>query len=58
MRIATVAQLEAEARRFQAEVGDTYTVRPNSYGVRIECTTCHDAATGDRAYRFPLEHRH
>lgn len=57
-RMATVAQIEAEAARFQAQVGSGFTVNPNSYGVRIECNTCHESATHDRAYRFPAQHAH
>lgn len=55
-KTATVAQLAAEAVRFQAEAGAQFEVRPNGYGVRIECKTCRVAATHDRAYRFPQEH--
>lgn len=57
-RMATVAQIEAEAARFQAEVGTGFTVNPNSYGVHIKCNTCHESATHDRAYRFPSQHAH
>jgi hypothetical protein len=55
-KMATVAEIEAEAARFQAEVGAGFEVRPNSYGVRIECCACHASSTHDRAYRFPHEH--
>lgn len=55
-RMASNAQIKAEAERFQAQVGSSFTVAPNSYGVRIECNTCHQSATHDRAYRFAREH--
>jgi hypothetical protein len=54
---STAAQINAEAARFQTEVGQAYTVAPNSYGVRIECNACRESATHDRAYRFPNLHR-
>lgn len=57
-RMATVAEINAEATRFQAQVGSGFTVKPNSYGVRIECNTCRDSATHDRAYRFAAQHTH
>lgn len=57
-RMATVAEINAEAARFQARVGSGFTVSPNSYGVRIECNTCQESATHDRAYRFAREHSH
>lgn len=56
-RMATVAEIEAEVVRFQAEVGWTFKVSPNSYGVHIECNNCKESATHDRAYRFPREHK-
>lgn len=55
-RNATVAQIEAEAARFQAEVGSRFTVNPNSYGIRIECNACHESATHDRGYAFGRLH--
>jgi hypothetical protein len=57
-RMATVAEINAEAARFQAQVGSDFAVSPNSYGVRIECNTCHESATHDRAYRFAQGHSH
>lgn len=58
MNHATVAQIEAEARRFQIEVGERFSVTPNSYGIRVECLTCFEAACRDRAYSFGREHKH
>jgi hypothetical protein len=55
-RTATVAQIEAEAARFQAEVGDRFIVNPNGYGVHIRCVACGEFSTHDRAYRFSREH--
>lgn len=57
-RMATVEQIEEEARRFQTEVGTGFTVTPNSYGVRIECNTCGVSETHSRAYRFARTHGH
>lgn len=55
---ATVAQIEAEAKRLQAEVGEGFKIQPNSYGVRAECVVCRASSTHDRAYRFVREHKH
>lgn len=55
---ATVAEIEAEATRFQAEVGDQFTVNPNSYGIHIRCNVCQEAATHDRGYAFGRNHKH
>lgn len=57
-RMATVAEIESEAARLQARAGADFIVAPNSYGVRVECTICHESATHDRAYRFVNNHTH
>lgn len=53
---ATVAQLEAEAVRFQGVIGDKFVVNPNSYGLHVRCTVCGESGTHDRAYRMADDH--
>jgi hypothetical protein len=45
---ATVAQVEAYAASVAA-ARPTFTVRPNTYGVRIECPVCHESASANRS---------
>jgi hypothetical protein len=55
IRTATVAQLEAYAASVAA-ARPAFTVRPNAYGVRIECPVCHESSTGDRALAWSHDH--
>lgn len=57
-RQSTVAEINAEAARFQTVVGSDFSVKPNGYGVHVTCLTCRESASGDRGYRFPYEHKH
>lgn len=45
-RIATVAQIHAYAATVRKQFhGQGYSITPNSYGIRTECTYCHESAT-------------
>lgn len=56
MKNATVAQITDEVVRFQKEIGPSFRVSPNGYGVHVKCESCSEFATQDRAYRFPRIH--
>lgn len=50
-KFSTVAEIEAEAVRFQAKIGTGFTVSPNSHGLHVRCNKCGISGTHDRAYR-------
>jgi len=53
---ATVAEIEAEATRYQGVVGEKFAVNPNGYGLHVRCRGCGESGTHDRAYRMADAH--